>query len=53
MCSREDCHGNNETKTARLVELWSELLELRQKVEQAEAKNKQKNSDRESRPKDN
>jgi hypothetical protein len=51
MCSRQDDHDDQDsTKTARLAELWSELLELRRKVDQAETKKKQK-SDRQSRTK--
>jgi hypothetical protein len=45
MPSREDNHDNDDLiKTARLADLWSELLELRRKVRQAEAQKKRKHS---------
>jgi hypothetical protein len=41
MSSRENNHDNEHlTKNARLAELWSELLELRRKVRQAETQTK-------------
>jgi hypothetical protein len=41
MSSRENNHDNEHlTKNTRLAELWSELLELRRKVRQAETQTK-------------
>jgi hypothetical protein len=43
MSSREDPHDDdNLTNSARLAELWSELLELRREVRQAEKPKKRK-----------